>query len=106
MKLVALTAPPPDGIRHRGNVMFNKTRAIAQKFGTAIKDNQAKAYVGTMLLLSAAASQAQEVDPFTDALNAMKLKVATYGGSLVGLAAVGVAFFVAMKYVKKIPRAA
>lgn len=86
--------------------MLNKTRAIAQKLGAKLKDQQARAYVGTMLALSAAASHAQATDPFQEALDAMKVKVATYGTSLVALAAVGVAFFVAMKYVKKIPRAA
>lgn len=86
--------------------MFQKTRALAQKYGPVIKTQQAKIAVASMLLMSAAASHAQETDPFTAALEAMKTKVATYGGSLVALAAVGVAFFVAMKYVKKIPRAA
>lgn len=86
--------------------MFNKTRALAQKYGPMLKEQQAKIFVGSMLALSAAASHAQETDPFATAIADLKVKVATYGGSLVGLAAVGVAFFVAMKYVKKIPRAA
>ena len=86
--------------------MFEKTRAIAQKFGTTLKDQQAKVAVGSLMLLSGAASHAQATDPFQATIDAMKTKIATYGGELVLLAAVGVAFFVAMKYVKKIPRAA
>lgn len=44
-------------------------------------------------------------DPFDIAVAATSTKIASYGGALVGVAAVGVIFMVAMKYVKKIPRA-
>lgn len=45
-------------------------------------------------------------DPFDTALSTITTKVNSYGAALVGLAAVGVLFVVAMKYVKKLPRAA
>lgn len=48
---------------------------------------------------------AQSVDPFDTALATIEGKVTGYGGALVGLAAVAVVFFVAIKYVKKIPKA-
>lgn len=51
-------------------------------------------------------SFAQSADPFMTAVNDMKATVTTYGGALVGLAAVGVVFWVAIKYVKKIRGAA
>lgn len=44
-------------------------------------------------------------DPFADAVTAISANVATYGAALVGVAAVGVVFSVAMKYVKRIPKA-
>ena len=44
-------------------------------------------------------------DPFDAALADVTTKVSGYAGALVGLAAVAVAFMVAVKYVKKIPRA-
>lgn len=86
--------------------MFNKARAVAQKFGGKLKDHQARVVVGTMLALSGAASHAQETDAFAQAVAGIKTKITTYGGELVAVAAVGVVFMVAMKYVKKIPRAA
>lgn len=44
-------------------------------------------------------------DPFTQAVTDVSAKVVTYGGALVGVAAVGVGFAVGIKYVKKIARA-
>ena len=79
--------------------MFEKTRAVAQKYGSKIS-------AGILAVSASAAAMAQTADPFADAMAALTLKVTTYGGALVGLSAVGVGFFVAMKYVKKIPRAA
>lgn len=79
--------------------MFEKTRAVAQKYG-------AKASAAVLLASASVAAMAQETDPFAAAIAALTTKVTTYGGALVTLAAVGVGFFVAMKYVKKIPRAA
>lgn len=49
----------------------------------------------------AAASQA-----FTDSVTSITADITTYGAALVTIAAVGVAFMVGMKYVKKISRAA
>jgi len=47
-----------------------------------------------------------QADPFAQAISEIETKVTTYGTSLVGLAAVAVVFFVAIKYVKKITKAA
>lgn len=65
---------------------------------------QALAIVSTSLL--SAAAMAQATDPFTTAVTDITAKVTTYGGALVGVAAVGVVFMVAIKYVKKLNRAA
>jgi hypothetical protein len=43
---------------------------------------------------------------FTSAMTQTMADIAIYGAALVGAAAVGVGFMIAMKYVKKIPRAA
>lgn len=56
-------------------------------------------------LLSAAVF-AQETDPFDAVMTAQKANVGKYAAALVTLAAVGVGFMIAVKYVKKIPRAA
>lgn len=48
---------------------------------------------------------AQTVDPFDTALANAQTKVETYAAALVTLAAVAVVFMIAVKYVKKIPRA-
>lgn len=61
--------------------------------------------VATVSALPVLAS-AQAVDPFDTAITNITTKVSSYGAALVGLAAVSVVFFVAMKYVKKIPKAA
>ena len=63
------------------------------------------AAVGAALVVPAMA-MAQAADPFTTAANDIKAKVAIYGAELVVVAAVGVVFMVAIKYVKKISRAA
>jgi hypothetical protein len=44
-------------------------------------------------------------DPFDTALATVTTKVTGYAGALVGLAAVAVVFMVAVKYVKKLPKA-
>lgn len=51
-------------------------------------------------------ASAQAVDPFDTALTAATTKVGAYAAALVGLSAVAVVFMIAMKYVKRIPRAA
>lgn len=48
---------------------------------------------------------AQATDPFDAALTNAQTKVEGYAAALVGLAAVAVVFMIAVKYVKKIPRA-
>lgn len=45
-------------------------------------------------------------DPFQTALTSITANVNTYGAALVGLAAVGVVFMIAIKYVKKLRGAA
>jgi hypothetical protein len=52
------------------------------------------------------AQTATPTDPFTAAMTEATAKVGTYALALVGLAAVGVVFMIALKYVKKIPKAA
>lgn len=48
---------------------------------------------------------AQATDPFDAAVGEATTKVETYAAALVGLSAVAVVFMIAMKYVKKLPRA-
>lgn len=62
------------------------------------------AAAGTIALTGLA--MAQTADPFDAAQADGLAKVAKYGASLVTLAAVGVGFMIAIKYVKKIARAA
>lgn len=51
------------------------------------------------------ASFAQATDPFDTAITNATAKVNSYAAALVGLAAVAVVFLIAIKYVKRIPRA-
>lgn len=46
-----------------------------------------------------------QVDPFDTAIGTATTKVESYAAALVGLAAVAVVFMIAIKYVKKIPKA-
>lgn len=62
------------------------------------------ALVGGMLLSGLAA--AQTTSPFQDAVTDALADVATMGAALVGVAAAGVGFGIAIKYVKKIRGAA
>lgn len=48
---------------------------------------------------------AQAVDPFETAMTTATDRVGEYAAALVGLGAVAVIFMIALKYVKKIPRA-
>ena len=50
-------------------------------------------------------ASAQATDPFEAAVTEATGKIGSYGGALVGVSAVGVVFMIAMKYVKRIPRA-
>lgn len=51
-------------------------------------------------------AMAQTADPFTTAVATQTTNVETWGAALVVFCAVGVGFFVAIKYVKKIVRVA
>lgn len=66
-----------------------------------------RARIGALALsaLAPVLSFAQAVDPFDTAVTTITDKVTSYGGALVGVAAVGVVFMVAIKFVKKLPRA-
>lgn len=57
-------------------------------------------------LLGVGAAHAQSTEAFTQAVQQASADIATYGAALVGVAAVGVVFMVAVKYVKKIRGAA
>jgi hypothetical protein len=56
-------------------------------------------------VLASAGAFAQSSDPFETALSTATEKVGTYAGALVGLSAVAVVFMLAIKYIKKIPKA-
>lgn len=65
--------------------------------------------VGAVSLLAAGIASAQAAPTttaFTTAVTAVSADIATFGGALIGVAAVGVGFMVGMKYVKKIRGAA
>lgn len=86
--------------------MFNETLAVARKFGAKVSDSYLHVGIVTGVALAPVLSFAQTTDPFDDAVSDVKIKVAKYAAALVGVAAVGVAFMVAVKYVKKIRGAA
>ena len=58
-----------------------------------------------LVALAAASVSAFAVDPFDTALASATTATGTYAAALVGLSAVAVVFMIAMKYVKRIPRA-
>lgn len=65
-----------------------------------------RAGVAAGTALASMGAFAQASDPFDDAISDITTKVGSYGAALVGLAAVAVVFYVAIKFVKKIPKAA
>ena len=67
---------------------------------------QVLAVVTGLMFTGLAMAQTTGVDPFTTAMTEATTKVGTYAAALVGLAAVSVVFMIAIKYVKKLPRAA
>lgn len=69
------------------------------------RDNAARMGVAVLTLPVAMAARAAGEDPFDTAVATVTTKVGTYGAALVGVAAAAVVFMVAIKYVKKIPRA-
>lgn len=70
-----------------------------------IRELPVKGYVGAVTLLGSAGAFAQAVDPFDTALATATTKVGSYAAALVGLSAVAVVFMIAIKYVKRIPKA-
>lgn len=65
--------------------------------------------VPSLLALGPVAAMAQEAggsSAFTAAITSATTDIGTYGAALVGVAAVGVVFMIAIKYVKKIRGAA
>lgn len=61
--------------------------------------------VGAGLASVGSFAQVPGNDPFDTAMATATTKVNSYAGALVGLAAVAVIFMIAIKYVKKIPKA-
>lgn len=76
------------------NRRFAVLRSKAARVGSAV-------FAATL----APVAFAQATDPFDAALATVTTKVNGYSASLVGLAAVSVVFIVAIKYVKRIPKA-
>ena len=77
---------------------------LTRRQSFAQKARNAAAFVGG-LGLSALVMAQSATDPFDAALTEATTKVSSYAAALVGLAAVAVIFMIAIKYVKKIPRA-
>jgi hypothetical protein len=77
----------------------------AYEFGGKVADKGRELAVGATLALPVLANAQTAGDPFTDVMTTATTKVGTYSAALVVLAGVGVAFMIAMKYVKRIPRA-
>jgi len=62
--------------------------------------------LGAVAAVASVGAFAQSASTFDTALTTVTTNVTSYAGALVGLAAVGVGFMVAIKYVKKIRGAA
>ena len=73
---------------------------------TVLQNSKAKFAALGALAMSAGSAFAQAADPFSAAATTITEKINTYGVALVGIAAVGVVFWVGIKYVKKISGAA
>lgn len=71
----------------------------------AFSISRALAVVSAATLPLAVFAQTAPVDPFTAAMTEATTKVGAYAAALVGLGAVAVVFLIALKYVKKIPKA-
>jgi hypothetical protein len=89
---------------------FNSVVALAQRGYDKASDmaQWANSKVTTVVLLGVVGAQsamAQAADPFDAAVATATTKVTSYAGALVGLAAVAVVFMIAIKYVKRIPKA-
>jgi len=75
------------------------------KFGAKVSGAYRNAGIVVATALVPALSFAQATDPFDAAIAEATTKVGSYAAALVGLSAVAVVFMIAMKYVKRIPRA-
>ncbi len=85
-------------------MLNRKPRWLAAR--EALTNVRARAVAGAVLLSPLAViAQDDPSDPFMDAIASATTNLGTYGAALVGLAAVAVVFMIAIKYVKKIPRA-
>lgn len=76
-----------------------------KKSFNALRELSTRGYVVATVALAPVLASAQVTDPFDAALTTATTKVTSYAGALVGLAAVAVVFMIAIKYVKKIPKA-
>ena len=80
-----------------------KVRNIINRAAAAY--DRAGQYIGaTVVALIGTAANAQ-TDPFATALASVTDKTEEYASALVGFAAVAVVFMIAVKYVKKLPKA-
>lgn len=79
----------------KGKKMFN----IKAKYAAIA------AIVVTPLLYVSAFAQSVAADPFDTALATVTTSTTKYASALVGVAAIAVVFMIAIKYVKKLPRA-
>lgn len=61
-----------------------------------------KVLLASLVLGGVTAANAAADAAFTSAITSVSADIATYGGALVGVAAIGVAFGIAIKYVKRI----
>lgn len=80
---------------------MNAIRTLGAKVSGAYRN----AGIVAAASLVPALSFAQATDPFEIAMTEATTKVGSYAAALVGLSAVAVVFMIAMKYVKRIPRA-
>lgn len=71
-----------------------------------MKKNYVVAVLGLASAVMAPLAHADAAAAFTTAITTVSADIATYGAALVGVAAVGVAFMVGIKYIKKIRGAA
>lgn len=87
-------------------VIRSAADTASARIRSAADNAWARAAVATTLALGSAGAFAQAgPDPFTTAMTEATTKVNLYAAALVGLGAVSVIFMIALKYVKRIPRA-
>lgn len=86
--------------------LFTQAKNYGARVVSAADHAYARAGVAATIALASVGASAQTVtDPFETAMTTATTKVGTYAAALVGLSAVAVVFMIAMKYVKRIPRA-